>query len=114
MLVAIFRAVYVALVASWTPPPKRENVRVRVPAGMVGPAKPEPEDPSPLLPDDATDEVLLVARHRTIGLLDLGFDLDQTLRLVHLADVVHTCADLRKRGWPHEWIVDTLAPDDVE
>lgn len=86
-----------------------------MPAGMVGPAKPEPEDPSPVVPVAAEeDEVVRVAHYRTIGLLDLGFDLDQTLRLVHLADVVHTCADLRKRGWPHEWIVDTLAPDDVE
>lgn len=86
-----------------------------MPAGITEPSKSEPDDPSPAVPVEAAeDEVVRVAHYRTIGLLDLGFNLDQTLRLVHLADIVHTCADLRKRGWPHEWIVDTLAPDDVE
>lgn len=70
--------------------------------------KPEPQDPSPALELDSDDEVLRVASYRTIGLLDLGFNLEQTLAIVHLADVVHTADALLKKGAPHAFVVDEL------
>jgi hypothetical protein len=80
---------------------------------MLGRSKEPPEeskDPKPLpeIDPDSNDEVLRVASYRTLGLLDLGFNLEQTLRIVHIADVVHTAEALLKRGAPHEYVVDEL------
>ena len=45
---------------------------------------------------------------RTIGLLDLGFTLDQALTLVERNDIVHEATALLERGCPHEFVVDEL------
>ena len=54
------------------------------------------------------DEHALLLAHRTLGLLDLGFALDQTLLLVHRDDVVHDAAKLLARGASHDFVVKEL------
>jgi hypothetical protein len=49
--------------------------------------------------------------HRTTGLLDLGFDLSQTLQLARRNDVVHEAQALLERGWPHEFVADELSTE---
>lgn len=46
--------------------------------------------------------------HRAMGLLGLGFTVDQIGLVVHVNDVVHIAEDLRAKGWPHSTIVDEL------
>lgn len=53
-------------------------------------------------------ERLRLLAYRTTGLLDLGFDLSQTLRLANRNDVVHDAQALLERGCPHEFVVNEL------
>jgi len=46
--------------------------------------------------------------YRSTGLLDLGFNLSQTLLLAHRNDVVHEAEALLERGCPHEFVVQEL------
>lgn len=46
--------------------------------------------------------------HRTLGLLDLGFTLPQTVALAKRNDVVHEAQALLARGCPHEFVVEEL------
>lgn len=67
------------------------------------------ETPSALPLEHILDEHERLLANRTIGLLDLGFSMDQVLVIVHINDVVHTAGDLLARGWPHDFIVGELA-----
>jgi len=58
---------------------------------------------SPLL-----DEFQRLRVHRTMRLLDLGFSLDQTFKLVWRDDVVHDAEELLRQGASHEFVVDEL------
>lgn len=55
-----------------------------------------------------TRDRLRLLAHRTTGLLDLGFDLSQTLLLAHRNDVVHEAEALLERGWPHGYVTEEL------
>lgn len=77
--------------------------------------KPDPKPKEPLPESNpeidrqlSTLESLIA--HRLIGLLDLGFSLEQSLRLTARPDVVHDAGDLLARGAPHSFVVEELAP----
>ena len=80
-----------------------------IPPSPIPAARAEPE---PEATEDAElDEVLRLLAHRTLGLLDLGFGLEQVLRLVRRPDVVHDAERLLKRGASHSFVVDELGED---
>jgi len=78
---------------------------------MFGPrsAKPNPE-PEPE-PDELTQQLSAmerVAAHRALGLLEMGFTLQQVLVLVAKPDIVHQAKDLIDAGCPVEIAFDIL------
>jgi hypothetical protein len=70
-------------------------------------AAPKPTEEGPIEEGLNPEQRRLLAS-RTLGLLELGFTLAQTLQLVHRADVVHDAADLLERGCPHTYVVKEL------
>ena len=63
-------------------------------------------------PDMELDDHTLLAMHRAMGLVALGFDMQTQVPLIVLVnDVVHTAEALLERGWPHDWIVEELTKE---
>lgn len=63
---------------------------------------PEPES------DPELEALTSVRRFRAMGLLELGFTIEQTLDMVARADVVHEANRLLERGCPHELVHNEL------
>ncbi len=75
--------------ASGSSPPKEEKPRQPKSSAVLG----EPER--------------LIA-HRVLGLLDLGFTVEQTLEICTRVDIVHDAEALLKRGWPLAFVYEEL------
>lgn len=59
---------------------------------------------------DRNDSLRLLA-HRTLGLLNLGFTIEQATLMAWRTDVVHEAEALLRRGWPHDYITGELSGD---
>ena len=75
--------------------------------------KPPTPEPAPEKKDPARrklDGLEEVLAWRALGLLDLGFTIEQVLVLVNRPDVVHEAEALVARGCPLYFVFDELAP----
>ena len=78
---------------------------------MVPPQKPQPE-PDEIEDADLERKLSLLEQtlaHRAIGLLELGFTLEQVMVLVHTPDIVHSAEPLISHGCAVDTAFDLLS-----
>jgi len=67
-------------------------------------------DPDPVRdPEPSLAQLDEVVAWRTMGLIDLGFSLEQVARLVNRPDVVHEAERLLVHGAPHSFVTEELS-----